>query len=213
MADIASFIEGGIKEPAIIFGHSFGGMIGIMLAAYHPELVKALIIGDSALSIEYLKEFSAKHKDKTIWWRELAKTKNVDYIKSELKKELIPVPNQKELVPAYKVLGEDNPHFQFTAECFSQTDPDSLTAIIDRFDNTYAEYNTHLLFPKIQCPTLILQANPELGGLMRDEDVEAAKSLLPFAKHVKFSNAGHWFHVQDKESTAKAVLELLEALS
>lgn len=48
----------------------------------------------------------------------------------------------------------------------------------DYFDETYAGYLTEKLFPQIQCPVLLLQANPELGGLMRDEDVQKAMGLL-----------------------------------
>lgn len=205
--DTASFIKDCINEPAVVFGHSLGGMIAIMVAAFHPELVKALIIGDSAISVEFLKEFAESQKDKTVWWRELAKTKDIGFIMSELKKELIPVPGREGLVPAYQVYGEDHPSFRFGAECFSRLDPETLTANIDHFDETYAEYRTERLFPKIQCPVLIIQANPELGGLERDEDVAKALSLLPKAQHVKINHVGHWLHLQDKEAVLKAIAQ------
>ncbi len=211
--DIESFIKNCIKEPAIIFGHSFGGMIGIMVAAYNPELVKALIIGDSIISLEFLKQCSEGHRNTTIFWRDLAKNKSVEFIISELKKQLIPVPNQEEPVPAYKVYGEDNPYFQHMAATFSQLDPEILTADIDHFDETYADYQTDRLFPKIQCPVLLLQANPELGGLMRDEDVKKALSLLPKTHHVKINNVGHYLHLQDKESVLNAVVPFIESLA
>jgi hypothetical protein len=38
-------------EPAVVYGHSLGGEVGVMLAAQHPELVCALIVGDAPLSI------------------------------------------------------------------------------------------------------------------------------------------------------------------
>lgn len=100
--DISSFIDNFIKEPVILFGHSLGGMIGILVAAHRPELIKALIIGDSVLSMEFLREHSEKQKEKTIWWRNLAKTEDVEYIISELKQELIPHRKRNELVPAYQ---------------------------------------------------------------------------------------------------------------
>lgn len=212
-SDIALFIIQCIKEPAVLFGHSMGGIIGILLAAYYPEAVKALIIGDSALSVEFLKEFANKQRDKTIWWRELAKTKDVKYIESELKNELIPVPNRQELVPAHQVLGEDHPSFRFGAECFSQTDPDVLTANLEGFDETYAEYKINTLLPSIKCPVLIIQANPQLGGLQRDEDVKMALTLLPNAQHKKIDNVGHWLHVQDKEAVLNIVIPFLKQLS
>ncbi len=212
MSDVASFVKNCIQEPVVLFGHSLGGMISFMVAANYPELVKALVIGDSAISVEFLKKIAENQKDKTTWWRDLAKTKDVDFIISELKKELVPVPDREELVPAYRVYGENHPSFRFGAECFSQTDPETLTANLDLFDETYAEYKTDKLFPKIQCPVLILQANPELGGLQRDEDVNKALGLLPKAQHVKIYHVGHWLHVQDKEAVLKAVVPFLESI-
>src|SRR6516162_997881 len=60
--DVASLIKNCIKKPAIIFRHSLGGEIGIMTAAYHPELVKALIIGDAPLSRTVLFEHLNKQR-------------------------------------------------------------------------------------------------------------------------------------------------------
>ncbi len=213
LPDTASFIRNCIKEPTIIFGYSLGGMIAIMVAAYNPELVKALIIGDSIISTEFHKKISESYKDTLIFWRDLAKTKSVESIISELKKQLIPAPDQEELVPAYQVHGEDNPYFQFMADCLSRLDPEVLTADIDHFNETYAGYKIDRLFSEIQCPVLILQSNPELGGLMRDEDVKKALSLLPKVYHVKLNNAGHGLHLQDKESVIKAIIPFMVSLS
>ena len=35
-----------IKEPPVIFGHSYCGILGPMIAGTYPDKVKALIIGD-----------------------------------------------------------------------------------------------------------------------------------------------------------------------
>src|ERR1700694_5332534 len=48
--DIAAFLEGVVGEPAVVYGHSLGGEVAVMLAPQHPELVRALIVGDSPLS-------------------------------------------------------------------------------------------------------------------------------------------------------------------
>lgn len=213
LPDIVSFVKNCIKEQTVILGHSFGGMIAIMLAAYNPEVVKALIIGDSIISTEFAREFAESSKDKTIWWRDLAKTKSVETIISELKTELIPVPNQEDFAPAYKVLGDNNPHFSFFAECLSLNDPNMLTANIDHINETYGDYIIEKLFPEIQCPVLIFQANPNLGGLMRDEDVKKALTLLQKAHHVKLNNAGHFFYLEDKESVINVIVPFMESLS
>src|SRR5581483_4599365 len=48
-ADISQFLHGTVGKPAIIFGHSLGGMIGMHIAAHEPTLVRALIVGDSMI--------------------------------------------------------------------------------------------------------------------------------------------------------------------
>lgn len=101
LSDTVSLIKNHIKEPTVLFGRSFGGMIAIMVAAYHPELVKGLIIGDSLISEQYLKEFSENQKDKVTFWRALASTGSVDTIISELKNELMVIPGRDDPVPAY----------------------------------------------------------------------------------------------------------------
>lgn len=183
------------------------------MAAHHPELIKALIIGDSVLSVDFLKEHSKNQKEKTIWWRNLAKSGDVEYIISELKQELIMHRKLGKLVPAYQIFGEDHPSFRIAAQCFSHTDPAVLTANLEGFDETYADYKLDKLLPLIKCPVLILQANPELGGLERDEDVDKALSLLPQAQHIKINHVGHFLHLQDKEAVLKAVIPFLDSLS
>jgi pimeloyl-ACP methyl ester carboxylesterase len=211
--DLAAFIKGYVGKPAVVFGHSLGGMVGLMLAASQPEVVKALILGEAIISSEFLKMFSDASKPKTSWWREIAKLKSPELIAEELRNELIPAPGRKELVPARQLLGDESPSFKFFAECLSQLDPELLTANIETWDETYAAYQPDELFPRIQCPVLLLQGRRELGGLMRDEDVERALSLLPRGRRVRIEKAGHLLHLQDREGMLAAAAEFLGSLA
>ncbi|MCI0768415.1 alpha/beta hydrolase [Bacillus sp. TL12] len=212
--DISCFIKSCIEKPAIVFGHSLGGMISILVSVHHPDLVKALIIGDSPISLEVLKEGTTEgNREMMILQRDLAKTKSVEYILSELKQKfLISIPNQKNMVLASKVFGEDNPLFNFIATSLSQIDPEVLTAVLERFDETYAEYKIEGLLPKIQCPVLLLQSDPKFGGLIRDQDAKQALHLLPKATHIKINNVGHALHMQNKESVLNAMLPFMASL-
>jgi pimeloyl-ACP methyl ester carboxylesterase len=61
--DMVSFIKNQIAKPVKIFGLSLGGMIGLMIAANHPELVTSLVIGDSPLTLETLKPIIESQKE------------------------------------------------------------------------------------------------------------------------------------------------------
>ncbi|MDT3700038.1 MAG: alpha/beta hydrolase [Thermincola sp.] len=211
--DIASVLNNLIQKPAVLFGHSLGGMISLIAAARHPELIEALIIGDSMLSLKFIKEFSAQEKEKLIWWRELARTGDVEYITSQLKQELIQHRKTGELVPAYQIFGENHPSFRAAAECYSQTDPEVLTANLENIEETFAEYKIDQLLPQIKCPVLIIQANPRLGGLLRDEDIDKALNLLPNAQHIRIDHVGHFLHLQDKEAVLEAITPFLNSLA
>lgn len=48
--DVAALIEDLGAGPAIVVGHSLGGIVGLLLNERHPELVVGLVLGDSPLS-------------------------------------------------------------------------------------------------------------------------------------------------------------------
>jgi pimeloyl-ACP methyl ester carboxylesterase len=49
--DTAAPPAGVAHAPAVVYGRSLGGEVGVMLAAVHPELVRALIVSDASLSL------------------------------------------------------------------------------------------------------------------------------------------------------------------
>jgi pimeloyl-ACP methyl ester carboxylesterase len=206
MKDVVSFIQGCIEKPTIIFGHSMGGMVALMVASYYPDKVKGIVIGDSPISRQVLKEHFNRQREMTILWRDLAKTGDIKKIVAALKKMPIPIPGQKDPVPASEIFGKDHPWFNFMGESLRQNDPDMLSSIIDRFDETYCKYNVYELLVRIKCPVLILQADPEQGGLIRDEDVEKAMNVLPHVQHIRFHGVGHALHMQNKEEVLKALI-------
>jgi len=208
-SDIELFIKNCIQEPTVIFGHSLGGTIAIMTAASNPELIKALIIGDSIISSEIIKKAPTA---KLVALRDLAKTKSLQIIVSALENQLMPAAPGN-FVPAYEVFGKNSPFFEFAAKTLAQFDPETMTALIEYSDKSYQDYDTDELLPKIQCPALLLQANPELGGLLMDEDVSRTLRLMPKAQHVRINSVGHFLYMHDREAVMDAILPFLGALS
>ncbi len=208
-ADLISFIKNVIKKPTIIFGHSLGGMVGVMLAAHYPEMVKALIIGDSPLSFETICNHLHQHREMTIQWRDWARMHSSQLIAQNLKEMLVPVPGKDTPIKAKEIFGENNPWFDFMGECLNQNDPDMLTSIIDDYEATVKEYDVQKLFPKITCPVLILRGSEEQGSLISDEDANNALNLLPHAIQIQISHVGHALFMQDKDAVVKSVLEFL----
>lgn len=198
--------------PTIIFGHSLGGEIGIMTTAYHPELVKALIIGDAPLSRTVLFEHLNKQRDMTKQWLDWARSGSLENITTELKNMMIPVPEKDHFVKASEVFGENHPWFDSMALSLSlsQNDPDMLTSVFEDYERTFAQYHPDKLLSSIKCPVLIIRGGQEKGSLIPDVDVAHALTLLANGKEIKIPHVGHALFMEDKDAVVKEILEFLK---
>jgi pimeloyl-ACP methyl ester carboxylesterase len=70
--DPIAFLRQQISEPAVIFGHSLGGMVALLVAAHCPEKIRAVVVGDSPLTAETWLTHLNRTRDSLISWRDLA---------------------------------------------------------------------------------------------------------------------------------------------
>jgi pimeloyl-ACP methyl ester carboxylesterase len=126
-----------------------------------------------------------------------------------LKDSPVEVPGQVEPVPMRSIVGEDSPVYEYLATNLFQSDPDLLTAILERFEDTAAGYEMNLLLPAIQCPVLLLQADPSAGAAMTNAEVEEALPLFAKASHVRLEGVSHVFHNDHKEPVLEALKSFL----
>ncbi|MFC0215754.1 alpha/beta fold hydrolase [Paenibacillus chartarius] len=210
--DIAAFIDEVIGQPPLIYGHSLGGMIALLLGAWYPERVKAILVGDSPISTEVLKEHTLGQREMTEHWRTLAAKGDASAIAAELKKISIPVAGRSDPVPASEVFGEDHVWFDFMAVSLSQNDPYMLDAINHRFDETYEAYKLPE-FSKAECPVLFIQGDPEQGGLMSDQDLEKVLRIMKRAETVRVTGVGHPLHMQDPEQVFRIIDSFIRRLA
>ena len=207
--DVVAFLRDCVRTPAVLFGHSLGGMIGAWIAAHHPEMLRALILGDSMLSTEHF--FTSMYPGLFGGLRDLAaKGGSLEEIAQGLARIELHVPGLDEPVPIGDLPGNDEAYLLWWARCVKQADPDTYAMIVD--GSSLEDWDGEGILRKIGCPTLLLQANPELGALMSDEDVRLAMQLLPHRVHVSFPTLGHALYMQQPEPVLRAVTNFLEAL-
>jgi pimeloyl-ACP methyl ester carboxylesterase len=96
--------------------------------------------------------------------------------------------------PAADIFGEDNPWFEHQATSLHQLDPDMLAAVLEGPRKMLVGYDPHELLPLIECPVLLLQADPAVGNAMPDDEVELAMRLLRKPTHIRLDGIGHPLH-------------------
>ncbi len=204
--DTMAFLQHCLKEPAYVFGHSLGGAVALLVAAQFPAGVRAVAVGDAPLSWQAWQAHQSS--DRLAAWRDLAGgQKPFAEVVEALKDTPTKVPDRVDPVPMRQVTGEDAPMYTSLAACLQQNDPDMLSALIDRFETTTAGYEMNSVLPSIQCPVLLLQADPTAGGVMTDKEVALALPLLDQSQHIRLPGSGHMLHIERKET----ILQALEA--
>jgi pimeloyl-ACP methyl ester carboxylesterase len=221
--DVARFLRDRVQEPAVVFGHSLGGMVGMWVACHHPELVRALILGDNMIVPRVPTKSSGDQAAPNrglrnpmytalfLGLRDLAhKGGSIEGIADGIGKILLPLPGSDDTITIRQLPGNDEAYLLSWARCVQQTDPDAYDMTLD--GSALEGWDGETVLRGISCPTLLLQGSPELGGLMSDSDVALATRLLPHHTHVRFRNLGHALFIQQPEPVLRAVTNFLESL-
>ncbi len=64
----------------------------------------------------------------------------------------------------------------------------------------------------IQCPSLLLQADPAAGGMLTDADAERFCELAGDCTRVRFDGIGHMINWQDTQGLLRAVQNFTESI-
>lgn len=207
--DVVRFLRERVNEPAVIFGHSLGGMAAMWVAAHEPARVKAVILGDNLITNtdfqeSYYPMLFGGLRDVAI------KGGTIEEIAHGLAEIKLRLPGLDELVRIGDLPGNDQAYLMWWARCVKQVDPDTYAMSLD--GTSVEGWNGEDLLRKINCPALLLQASPQLGGLMSDADVKLALKLLAHPVHVNFPTLGHALYIQQPEPVLRAVNNFLESL-
>ena len=194
-ADIMAFLESQLTERAILFGHSLGGWIALMVAANLTEKVRALILGDPPLCIDRFLAIEGSQERITMWGtiQGLAGAGlPVPALSAALADLPVSVPGQDAPTRYGDLPGMDTAYIRGWAKTLSQVDPDVAQYHAEGCLDEYVKMvDIDSALRKTICPVLLLQGDPSQGGVNSDSDVEHALSLLPNGLHVQLQGAGH----------------------
>jgi pimeloyl-ACP methyl ester carboxylesterase len=186
--DTSAFLQQQVAEMAVIFGHSLGGMVALLVAAQIPERIRAVIVGDTPLTAEDWLAHLKRTRDDLVVWRDLAGgTHSVEEISEKVGN-------------------------QWAAQNLYLNDPDMLSILIDDPESAAAGYEAAQMLPAIRCPVLLLQADPQAGGILPDTEVEQGLALLTKPAHIRLEGVGHGLHNEHKDVVLQAIKGFLQTL-
>ena len=188
--DNAQFLSR-LNGPAVLVGHSLGGVIALMLAARYPERVKALIIEDVPLTLDNYRRVIHSSRDMFGLWLNLKSG-----AQSEQALALA-------LANAYKDYpGVTSTWILFFAGCLWQLDPTFFNALLHDFEGFTAGYDYQRILGTITCPVLFLRGETKLGAVMTDEEVSWLQKNFSNVKCALIPGVGHLLHLEEHGQTA-----------
>ena len=188
--DNAEFVAR-LSAPTVLVGHSIGGVIALMVAARHPDKMRALIIEDSPLRLDNYRRIIDSSREMFTRWLDL-KTR----AQSEQDLSL-------QLADTYKEYpGITSAWIMFFAGCLWKLDPTFFDVLLQDFEAFVAGYDCEDILAKIDCPVLVLRGGPRLGAAMTDEEISWLQSNFRNVKCVLIDGVGHLLHLEDHGHTA-----------
>jgi pimeloyl-ACP methyl ester carboxylesterase len=181
-SDVALLIKEVIGSASAVYGHSFGGHVGLALAAGWPQLVQALVLGDTPLSLETLAPRIERNRRMTSKWRELAAS-GLD--SAEIARQLREIPD------VVSVVGDESPWYEAMAASLTRHDPDFLDSVMGRLYTSHRGLRGGAILKRIHCPVLLIRADPTRGGVVGNTDMRLASERLPDFEVVNLIGVGH----------------------
>lgn len=193
-ADVAALIEAIPLTQPIVLGHSMGAMAATSLAARFPQLVKAIILEDPGWWATYRPDTPAQQaREIKKWQKTIAKNKSqsIDTIARYCRRHS-PTWDSSEWYP--------------WAQSKQQVH-ENLTHVILEPPVIWREE-----LPKVQCPALLITADPAAGAIVTPEVTAEFTRLCPHGQTAQITGAGHCIRREQFEAFMAVLQPFLATL-
>lgn len=195
--DVAAFLQQSVGCPAIVLGHSLGGLATTWLSVHEPHLVQRIILEDTPLYSVLMPRFAET------WFYTYFATLN-DHLRQHQAngaslEELIAYVGQTPVDEEQTWLDVAGPEaVRERAIQLHQVDPATLQPVLA--GTLFGEDKPDDLLARIDCPVHLVAAQASLGSALTLSDVQRAVAQMPHCTHAFVENAGHDIHLDQPEA-------------
>ena len=209
VADATALIRESTESVAIV-GHSLGALTAVGVAAAVPESVRGIVLLDPP-GPEFLERINTTLY--AITWAAMQRlagsSKSIGEVARELAELRIPTEKPRETVRFGDL--RDPASLRFMARCLHDLDPDTLTLPLAR--QWLGDFDPLVAAKQVQCPALLVVADPAKGGMMPPPDSDRLAAALPDCNRVDLSGVGHLIHWHDAHKSLLLLHSFLGSIS
>ena len=204
--DVVAFLKSVVGRPAVVAGHSLGGLIAVWLAAQVPDGVRGVLLEDPPLYIT-----QAPRLQESVFYGLFVALRALlreHHGRGGTLDDLIPIVGQFPVSAEQTMLEAAGPELvRQRAIELQRMDP----AVLDpTFDGVVlGPHEPDDLLRQIRCPAHLLAGQVEFGGAMTAQDVQRVVSMLPGCTYTVFEGTGHSIHVERSDEYLQALRQLI----
>jgi pimeloyl-ACP methyl ester carboxylesterase len=176
--DVVDLMNQRVREPAVIIGASLGALVAIGVAAALPEMTRGVVLLDPPLIMRDSPFDAISYSDAYALISMIYQAVTTNEALTDIARRI------QQLVPE---LPDD--FVLEWAQSIRAMDPVAVEYFMDgRLLNGFDLEDT---LRHIRCPALLLCGEVELGGLVRETDMEHFTSLVENGTAIRLTGAGH----------------------
>ncbi len=200
-----------IDRPLVLVGHSLGAMVALATAHRLRDQVQGVIIEDPPFETMGSRITSTMFHSQFVQFREILLAERWGSV-SELARQLADVRLQDPTTGQSIRLGDarDEASIRFHASSLAKMDPEALTPIVE--GDWLRGFKWIESAQNLDVPVLLLQADPNRGGMLTDADAASLRQQIRDLTVVRFPGVGHQIHTLAREDYLSAIGGFLESL-
>ncbi len=204
--DVAAFLRTVVGKPAVVAGHSLGGLVTTWLAASAPDLVQGILLEDPPFYITQPPRLQTTFfYGFFVFLRDALRQ---HHARGGTLEEMVAFVGQLPFNDKQTMLEAAGAEMvQLRAIELQQLDPEILSPAIDGV--ILGKHEPDDLLAKIRCPIHLLAADADLGGAMDAQDVQHFTTSALHCSYAVLKGTGHGIHEERPGDYLQAVQQFM----
>jgi pimeloyl-ACP methyl ester carboxylesterase len=206
IGDFADAVETMLgAEPAVLYGHSLGGLVAVALAARRPDAVRAVVLEDPPLFASQMPRLAGSS-----WYRGFLALKAMmegpaaGWSEAQWACEVAGWPSGHGRTTVAEVLGPDG--VLLRARQIARFDPAVLDAMVE--GRLHDGFDILAALRSLSCPAVLLAGEAERKSVLPEEDLAILAAETPL-RIERVTGEGHFIHETLPQPCAAAIRAVL----
>jgi pimeloyl-ACP methyl ester carboxylesterase len=196
--DVRRLIEEVVGEPALVLGHSLGGIVAVQVGTTAPGLVRALCLEDPPLY--FVNNLNDLYRSLFEGIVVMARTlQDGSRSADDWFAVMANAPDPFTGKPGIETMSEAD--IRLRVDSIAQMRPQALE---DALAGSL-EWDTERVLGALNSPVTLINGDPALGAVITPEEAAKVASTVPHARTVQIAGVGHLIHDEQPQAWLKAV--------